>query len=129
MQDLYDEILNKEVSRALRPPDTFRDSISLAHAALLDALITAAPAKIREAAEAGYSCAVLYEWEHEAMHDGVDVLYLMRGVRRGAFQRPAARRGLPGPILGLLRDALAPFRVIHEWDVAAHTNRLLVRWP
>lgn len=125
---LYERV-SKVKPASYRPPDLFKDSICLAHARLLDTLLEAAAEEVQRESAAGYACATLFEWTHDELFDGVDILYLIRGPRRGAFQRPSQRRGVPGPILPLLREALAPFRVIHEWDVAAHKNRLLIRWP
>lgn len=127
-QQLYDRVCTLNAV-APRPPDTFRDQVVLAHGALLDRLATEAPGKIREAAEAGYQCATLCEWKHEDTFEGVDLLHLIRGAKTTQPFRPSVRRGMPGPILFILRDHLAPFRVIHEWDRAAQVNRLLARWP
>lgn len=107
-----------------RLPDTNRADILVAHASLFDKLANGIPGALRTAAEAGLAEAVLMEFRGEDTFHGVDILYLIRGPRKFALRR----HGMPEPVLFGLRRALGPkYRVIHEWDCATHTNKVIVR--
>lgn len=118
---LYESTLGK---CSTRDPDLVRDHIKLAYAGLYDALCQWVPQVVEEATALGKTEAVLFMWDNNETRDGIDILYLVRGPRKGSVHR----RGMPEPLLKKLRQELAPFQVYHEWDSAVHRNRLLLRW-
>lgn len=94
-----------------------RDAQDTLLARLLDGL----GARVTAAASAGETQLDLLAFDGNDTFDGwFHTLYLVKGPRE---REPGVE-----PLLPRLREALAPFRVLHVWRKGTAHNRLVVSW-
>ena len=95
--------------------------VARAQKALLERIVDAVPEAVRSSAARGERTAVVMEFQGPDTFDGeFCYLYLLKGPRGGDPEIT--------PLMMLLRGALKPFRVTHEWRDGTVGNTVTVSW-
>lgn len=114
--------------RAAAPATEFDDlgrGVSDAVDAIVAGILRTVDAKVTAAATVGATQLDILRFHGNDLDDtsGFPMLTLVKGPR------DADLRAVSGPtLIEALRDALAPFEVVHTWHTRSNMNRIILKW-
>ncbi len=82
---------------------------------------------VLSAAAGGYTDATILEFKGGDTFEDLSILFLLLGGHDPERRQDLEIHGFV-PFLKTLKDAVAPFTLVHEWDRETNANRLIVKW-
>lgn len=105
----------------------FVEQASASQRSLMATIFESFEKTVLSAAAGGYTDATILEFKGGDTFEDLSILFLLLGGHDMERRQDLEIHGFV-PFLKTLKDAVAPFALVHEWDRETNANRLVVKW-